>query len=985
MDNDAQTLLIKELFLAAKPLQGEERARYLTDHCPDAALRVEVERLLNADDPTKTALAAGGSGPPPTVHADLVRGAVLGHYRIIRKLGQGGMGSVYEALDEKLHRSAAVKVLKPGGVHDDMSKRLYREAESASALNHPNIVTIYEIGREGEVDYIAMERIAGNTLRQEIGPKGMPLSNALRYAVQIADALATAHDAHIVHRDLKPGNVMVTERGLVKVLDFGLAKSIASVPAGAADDDILLTAPGQVVGTLHYMSPEQAEGKPVDARSDIFAFGSLLFEMLTGQRAFQGSGVGLLISILQQEPALDLLPASVPKNVVRIITKCLQKRPSDRWQHIADVKLQLADILKDLESPPDSTIGAQPVRRLHRFAWPGVVAGCVAGALAVTGILFVMSSPADEASSKRVLQMVTADQGLNSFPALSKDGKLIAFSSDRSGEGHLDIWLQQIGGRDPLRLTKDPADETDPTFSPDGTRVAFRSEAKGGGVYIVPAIGGGEPVLLAPSGRSPRFSPDGQWVAYWTGREGSFVTGAARTFIVEAGGGQPRQIHPQMASAMQPAWSPRGDELIVLGREKGVGYDTLDWWILPLDNGSPRAAGAYAQLRSQNLIQSQRGLGVLPSVFDWTASPSDRVLFAVVIGDSANLWEFDLTRRGGVRGSARRVTEGPGRQVHAAWAMAEGGERIAFSDELLNYDIWVIPADANAGITRGDPKRLTTEASPEWSPSMSWDGKRITCISRHAGMWSLRLIDTIGGAGKPLIFSAAVLIDAKLVGDGSKVIYSGLDYALYSVPSAGGPAAKLCDRCGTVTGASSDGARVLYEPLEDEDLMMFDTLQHKSVKLAQRPRNDILLSAGQFSPDGNWVAFHALDNQRATGQVWITSVSSGQTVPQANWIAVTGGDILERDPAWAPGGSLIYFISERDGFTCMWARRLDPTTKKPFGEPFPVQHFHSARQSLRRSVTATHLTGLSVGGNQILFAMSELTGNIWFAEALRPR
>jgi len=251
----------------------------------------------------------------------MAQGSLLGHYRIQQPLGAGGMGRVYEATDEKLHRTVAIKVLPPGDVDEDTRQRFIREAQAASALNHPNIVTVYEVGREGSTDFIVMERVAGRTLRQVIGKRGLEPRIAIQYAVQIAAALAAAHDAAIVHRDLKPGNIMVTDRDLVKVFDFGLAKHTGNL-TGDLTADASLTAAGHVVGTVSYMSPEQAQGKSVDGRSDIFSFGSVFYEMLAGRKAFEEeSGIDTLAAILNREPPplKELLP-TVPAGIQRVAT-----------------------------------------------------------------------------------------------------------------------------------------------------------------------------------------------------------------------------------------------------------------------------------------------------------------------------------------------------------------------------------------------------------------------------------------------------------------------------------------------------------------------------------------------------------------------------------------------------------------------------------------------------------------------------------------
>src|SRR5271170_1343368 len=290
-------------------------------------------------------------------------GKTLRSYRIESQLGVGGMGVVYKAVDSHLDRTAAIKVLVASAVSADREKRFVQEAKTASSLNHANIVTIYDIDT-AEIDgkpvrYIAMEFVAGETLDHLIGRKGLGVRTALKYASQIADALAAAHAAGIIHRDLKPSNVMVTPQGVVKVLDFGLAKLNEETESDADafaetmhGDGGPLTEEGTILGTVAYMSPEQAEGKKVDARSDIFSFGSMLYEMVTGQRAFAaGSKLSSLSAVLHTEPQ----PASravpdVPLELDRIIARCLKKDPVRRWQSMADVKVALDELRDEMES-----------------------------------------------------------------------------------------------------------------------------------------------------------------------------------------------------------------------------------------------------------------------------------------------------------------------------------------------------------------------------------------------------------------------------------------------------------------------------------------------------------------------------------------------------------------------------------------------------------------------------------------------------------
>ncbi len=288
-------------------------------------------------------------------------GNILGHYRVLEKLGEGGMGVVYKARDLHLDRFVALKVLPPEELADadpsagsgsaratsraERRQRFTQEARAASSLNHPNIITIHDVNSDGGVDFIAMEFVQGQSLDQLIPPKGMRLNDALRLAAQVADALAAAHAIGVVHRDVKPSNIMVGEQGRAKVLDFGLAKLKGLVGESGSETAVtaLRTGVGRIVGTLHYMSPEQAQGKSVDERSDIFSFGSMLHEMLSGQRPFQGeSAVTTLAAIIEKE-ALPL-PAEVPADVQKVVARCLRKDPSRRYQHMAEVSAQLQEL-----------------------------------------------------------------------------------------------------------------------------------------------------------------------------------------------------------------------------------------------------------------------------------------------------------------------------------------------------------------------------------------------------------------------------------------------------------------------------------------------------------------------------------------------------------------------------------------------------------------------------------------------------------------
>src|ERR1043166_911450 len=532
----------KELFHAALTVPDDERERFLERATAnDPALRTEVRSLLAAN-----AQANGFSEPvlsrlPDAVHTDAaaaptdgatevpdVIGRTFSHYRVTTLLGGGGMGVVYAAEDVRLGRHVALKFLPQSFQRDaDALERFRREARTASSLNPPNICTIHDIGEQDGQPFIVMERLEGQTLKHRIQGRPLPMEEVLRFGIEVLSALDAAHAKGIVHRDIKPANIFLTDRGQAKVLDFGLAKLVAeielpeitSASTKGVMDEHTLTQPGMALGTLSYMSPEQAQGRPVDARSDLFSFGAVLYEMATGQRAFPAR---FGWAAPPATPELD-------RELYWIVLKLLQPDPRQRHQHASEV----LPALQALQSRLRPTV--------RRRRWWFAAAATTAGGIPVIVIVSRRAEPRLQAVE---LTRVTSDPGLTAYPALSRDGKLLAAALDRAS-GIMNIWVQQVTGGQPVRVTNGPADDTEPTFSPDGTMIAFRSERDGGGVYTVPALGG-EPRRIANEGRRPRFSPDGRWIAYWVGTEHQQFA-RNQTYVVLSSGGEPRRLAPPVS------------------------------------------------------------------------------------------------------------------------------------------------------------------------------------------------------------------------------------------------------------------------------------------------------------------------------------------------------------------------------------------------------------------------------------------------------
>ena len=385
----------------------------------------------------------------------------FGPYEILDRIGVGGMGEVYRARDTRLDRTVAIKVLASSPADEHKARvRFEREARAISSLSHPHICAVYDVGHEGGVDYIVMEYLQGETLALRLDKRALRLDHALQYAVQIASALAEAHRAGIVHRDLKPGNVMLTPTG-AKLLDFGLAKlrPAESVSTGTTPDTV--TVEGQLVGTLPYMSPEQVEGKEADARSDIFAFGSMLHEMITHRRAFDGNQAHLIAAILSSHPpAPSSLQALCPPELDHVIARCLAKDPAERWQSAQDLLLELKWAAARAAADRRASASGRCVRWAGPFRprlpvrWPWRPSS------------FAIARPP---ASERVAATGHDVAPAGSRPPRSRpDGGLIAYSSDESGNP--DIWIVDARGGNAIRLTDDPASDTDPAWLPDGER-----------------------------------------------------------------------------------------------------------------------------------------------------------------------------------------------------------------------------------------------------------------------------------------------------------------------------------------------------------------------------------------------------------------------------------------------------------------------------------------------------------------------------------
>ncbi|HEU5336131.1 MAG TPA: protein kinase [Terriglobales bacterium] len=553
----------------------------------------------------------------------LISGTKLGPYEIQAPLGAGGMGEVYRARDTRLGRNVAIKILPTRLSADPEAKQRFdREARAISSLNHPNICTLYDVGHQDGTDYLVMESLEGETLEERLRMGPAPLEHVLAIGMEICEALEYAHERGIVHRDLKPANVKITPEGAVKLLDFGLATALEGEVASAdiASSPTLTrmaTRDGIILGTAAYMSPEQARGKAADRRSDVWSFGCVFYEMLTGKMAFGSETVtDTLAAVIKSEPDWSLLPPNTPRGIGKLLQRCLKKDAKQRLQAIGDARIAIEEVISDGDG--DAAVPSPLSRPGWRRMLPGGV-GFAGGAL-LAGIVFLLLAFHTPHSAAMHFRAVTNFSGVQSYPALSTDGRSVAFVSNK--DGHYNIYVGLINGGNVVQLTDDPNLKTRPCWSPDGTEIAYARLNDSGiwDIWKVPALGG-VPRRFILNAADPAWSRDGRSFAYRHS-----VTGAI--WVSDAFG----QNGHELASARKagatigffnsaPRFSPDGRE-VAFGSSFGGPYGELE--VVNLDSGKVR------QLTHDNAL-------VLSPA--WSAD-GRFIYFASSRGGTLNIWKI---------------------------------------------------------------------------------------------------------------------------------------------------------------------------------------------------------------------------------------------------------------------------------------------------------------------------------------------------------
>ena len=798
---------IEELFHAALQRGPDDHRSFLEEACAgDDELRHEVSELLasleEAGDFIEQAPLVGAISSVIQDSAERAQQAAapsligrrIGRYEIQSLIGAGGMGEVYLTHDVMLERRIALKILPAQFTEDHAQvQRFEREARAVSALNHPNIITIHEIGRDASHHFIATEFITGQTLRARLDTGQIKQVEALKITAQIASALAAAHSAGIIHRDIKPENVMTRPDGLVKLLDFGLAKPLQ--PEGPPGDVLpsqsmsLQTDPTMLMGTLAYLSPEQVRGEKVDYRSDIFSLGVVIYEMLAGTRPFKGANASVVCeAILNREPGS--LDSVADPALSRIVMRALEKERDRRYQSAAELSADLAQFEQTLERAPS-------LRRRNRF----VVAAALVLML-VVGLVIWQTRRARQLKAPlefdSAAQKLTNLPGQEVFPSLSPDGKSFVFASRH--QGYWDIYRQVVGERSATNLTKGgTSGEFQPVYSPDGNSIAFISTRNGGGIFVMKSDGSEVTQVSDTAAYNPSWSPDGRELAVaddsvWDYEMRNTYPSASRLWAIDVATHQRRIITEH--DAVQPNWSPHGHRVAFWGEQKG---GRRDIWTVAASGGEP------------TLVTDDEFI-------DWNPvwSPDGEYLYFLSNrGAEMNLWRVSIDERTGLLRGAPEAAHLPNSCQQVSFA--RNGGSLIYGQNTRSENLWEIDFDPVRGKVVGEARPLTQGLKRYTFFSLAPDENSFVYLARGEPQQDLFIADRTGAQRKRLTDDAAQDIIPRWSPDGAWIAFisdrSG-KYEIWKIRPDGSELSQMTYEPGKDVIApvwSSDSSKLLYQ------------------------------------------------------------------------------------------------------------------------------------------------------------------------------
>jgi len=857
-------------------------------------------------------------------------GSTISHYRIKERIAKGGMGEVYKAVDLRLGRVVAVKVLNPALAGSEKARRRFlREARAASILSHPSICTIFEVGQEGELSFIIMEYVEGQNIKELLKHTLLPVDLALTYAAQVADALDEAHRKGIIHRDIKPSNIVINQRGIAVMLDFGLAKHIGETDSQDEDTPTMsqsvITTEASILGTMAYMSPEQVRGHRLDGRSDIFSFGTLLYEMLTGQLPFQGpSQVETLHAVLHHEPEpVTKLRPEVDAELAAVVHKALRKEAGERYQSAAELRQELLRFILEsgqLSGHSFTTHGHTsadtaelPLSRAQRFfsprhqlmrrlIWGLIGAALLAGALG--WVLFGRHEPADSGllSALRLVPIANwkNEPGDSSSPgSFSHNGHLVVFASTKGGDQ--DLWVKQIAGGEPVQVTKERSQKSSPVWSADDQRLAFVSDRGGQvGIWTIPALGGTPSLLKTCEADRPllkRWSKDGRTI-YYESLSNLFALDVDAKQVTQLTNFDPSKRPPQGFSV-----SPDEDRIAYLDRKDGQ----TDIWVVPRRGGEPaRVTNDSAEDRNvvwhpdgKRIIYSSNRTGAYQI---YAASLDGRQPVQITFGESDSL-----------------VSD----------VSADGG-KILYYTSKEESDLWGVSLETRQEVQH------TSDIGVELWPDISPDGEVIAFqATREPSMVGTKLYSSLVlakpvNAGGQQVQLAANGFDVRWSPDGKRLAFlrfSGNLIDLWAVRGTGGEETRLTTGGVLFTGFSvlpsnrmetsdfnwsPDGRQLAYCSKKSgrAEVCVVSADGANETQISGNTDPNAYLSCPLWSPDGKRIAYLATSSVRPAGGkkesgIWVIEAGRSSLLFQA--------DIALRLVGWSNSGQELIVASAENG------------------------------------------------------------------------
>ncbi len=891
------------------------------------------------------------------------------------------MGVVYKARDTRLGRMVALKFLPRRYSSDHAAlERFEREARAASALDHSNICTVYDIGEHEGQPFIAMQYLEGGTLKEKLASGPLSADEVIHFGIQLADALDVAHSHGIIHRDIKPANIFLTNRGETKILDFGVAKVIQHDSRAEPQETVentLLTQEGTRVGTVAYMSPEQALGDEVDQRTDLFSLGVVLYEMAAGRPPFKASSPAAIIGqiVTYSPPSVASSFPALPAELDRIIAKAMAKEPNARYQSANEIRRALQR-LRDVSSPEIQAVLADTsrTRKKQKRLLVGTAflsAFVLLLLLALIGIY--QSRPTED--GQKVLKQLTFEPGLQVDPAISPDGKFLAYASE--ADGNFDVWVIELGTDRTKRLSSSKAHDWQPAWSPNGDRIVFRSEQDGGGLYMA-SLDGGPPVKIAAFGYQPRWSPDGSRILFFNTPYTPYES--REIYLVGPGGEDLTRIASPFLDRLilvTAGWHPDGR--ITVAGQLGMRGERGLW------TGDIREGRFVRNEPVPEVLKNASELGLsLNQITSLAWDPTGRYLYFNGISNGVtNLWKVRVDPETlHLTSELERLTTGPG--IDTNLSISKDGTKLVFNTIAESLRIWSFPLDSSNGRLTGNPQPVSPGGLRAAAPDLTEDGTRLLFAGFRADapprLWTRSMV----GDGDPVSLGSLYGEFPRWSRDGKKLAYQARGH--FRVVDVDFPSEKTVEASTAADFApgtwSRDGEWILSSRtvgdarrVEIWKVPLHSEQGRRPVQLAAHPSKN--LWQPRYSPDDRWISFNAVDTlQTGSSGIYVIPAEGGR------WQQITSGAGWDDKPRWTPDSKHLYYLSSGGGFLDVWAIRFDPGTGRPAGKPFQLTHLDSPGRFVWQDLGFMEL---SLAVDRLVLPLMERTGHVWMLEDLKSR